>query len=91
MKTLNDTDKAFGIMQLLCFIFWILVKIPVLHQFVLFGVLYEAGWILTAILCIICSSYFFYKWIRAQFSLSTVYFYGFTLGIITLLIMRFVE
>lgn len=38
---LTDWDKIVANATILCFIFWVLVKIPIMWDFVLFGVVYE--------------------------------------------------
>ncbi|SFN21670.1 hypothetical protein SAMN05421741_102154 [Paenimyroides ummariense] len=88
---LNDWDKIVAIATILCFIFWVLAKIPIVWDFIPFGILYEAGgWILSALITIVCSLYFLVKWILNRFSLRMIYLYGFLLGVFTLLIMRLV-
>jgi hypothetical protein len=88
MKILNDSDKAFSILLLLCLLFWISAKTPI-ALFIPFGIVYEATWIMVALTTVICSLYFFYKWIKNRCSLFKIHVYGFLTGIITLLIMRF--
>lgn len=90
MKIRNDIDKVFTVALVGCFIFWILAKIPVAFEFIPFGIIYQAGWLIVAIFAVTCTLYFLYQWIKNKFSFSEIYFYGFLLGIITLLIMRFV-
>jgi len=87
----NQLDKIVVNATILCFIFWVLAKIPIEWDFIPFGIVYEAGgWILTAFITIGCSLYFLVKWIRSKFTLSKMYVYCFMLSILTLVIMRFV-
>lgn len=94
MKTynrLNDWDKIVAVATILCFIFWVLAKIPIVWDFIPFGIVYEAGgWILSALITLISTVYFFVKWIINRFTLNKIYLYGFLLSILTLLIMRLV-
>jgi len=90
MKKINKTDKTFGILVVFCFIFWVLAKIPVAFEFIPFGILYQATWLVVALLALTCTLYFLYKWIKNRFTFSKIHFYGFLLGLITLIIMRFV-
>ena len=86
---LNDWDKIVAIATILCFIFWVLAKIPILWNFVLFGVIYEMGVLISIVVTVLCTLYFFIKWINVL-TLKKIYLYGFLLGVITLLIMRLV-
>lgn len=86
---LNDWDKIVAIATILCFIFWVLAKIPILWDFVLFGVIYEMGVLVSVVVTVLCTLYFFIKWINVL-TLKKIYLYGFLLGVLTLLIMRLV-
>ena len=86
---LNDWDKIVAIATILCFIFWVLAKIPILWDFVLFGVIYEMGVLISIVVTVLCTFYFFIKWINVL-TLKKIYLYGFLLGLLTLLIMRLV-
>lgn len=86
---LNDWDKIVAIATILCFIFWVLAKIPILWDFVLFGVIYEMGVLISIVVTVLCTLYFFIKWINVL-TLKKIYLYGFLLGVLTLLIMRLV-
>lgn len=86
---LNDWDKIVAIATILCFIFWLLAKIPILWDFVLFGVIYEMGVLISLVVTVLCTLYFFIKWINVL-TLKKIYLYGFLLGVATLLIMRLV-
>lgn len=90
MEKINRTDKTFGILVVFCFIFWVLAKIRVAFEFIPFDILYEATWLIVALLAITCTLYFLYKWIKSKFIFSKIHFYGFLLGLITLIIMRFI-
>lgn len=90
MLTINKTDKAFGILLILCSVFWVLAKIPVSFKFIPFSIVYYSGWLIITILTIVCTMYFLYKCIRNKFNLSKIHFYGFLLGLLTLIIMRFI-
>lgn len=88
---LNDWDKIVAIATILCFIFWVLAKIPAMYDFIPFDIVYESvGWSISPIITVICSLYFLVKWILNRFSLRKIYLYGFLLGVLTLLIMRFI-
>lgn len=87
---LTDWDKIVAIATILCFIFWVLVKIPIMWDFVLFGVVYEMGVFPMILLAVLCTLYFLVRLIINRFTLNKIYLYCFLLGIITLLIMRFV-
>ena len=86
---LNDWDKIVATATILCFIFWVLAKIPILWDFVLFGVIYEMGVLISIVVTVLCTLYFFIKWINVL-ALKKIYLYGFLLGVLTLLIMRLV-
>ena len=86
---LNDWDKIVATATILCFIFWVLAKIPILWDFVLFGVIYEMGVLISVVVTVLCTLYFFIKWINVL-TLKKIYLYGFLLGVLTLLIMRLV-
>lgn len=86
---LNDWDKIVAIATILCFIFWVLAKIPILWDFVLFGVIYKMGVLISVVVTVLCTLYFFIKWINVL-TLKKIYLYGFLLGVLTLLIMRLV-
>ena len=86
---LNDWDKIVATATILCFIFWVLAKIPILWDFVLFGVIYEMGVLISIVVTVLCTLYFFIKWINVL-TLKKIYLYGFLLGVLTLLIMRLV-
>jgi len=66
-----------------------LAKIPILWDFVLFGVIYEMGVLISVVVTVLCTLYFFIKWINVL-TLKKIYLYGFLLGVLTLLIMRLV-
>jgi len=85
---LSDWDKIVATATILCFIFWVLAKIPILWDFVLFGVIYEMGVLISVVVTVLCTLYFFIKWINVL-TLKKIYFYG-LLGVLTLLIMRLV-
>ena len=86
---LNDWDKIVATATILCFIFWVLAKIPIMWDFVLFGVIYEMGVLISVVVTVLCTLYFFIKWINVL-TLKKIYLYGFLLGVLTLLIMRLV-
>ena len=86
---LSDWDKIVATATILCFIFWVLAKIPILWDFVLFGVIYEMGVLVSVVVTVLCTLYFFIKWINVL-TLKKIYLYGFLLGVLTLLIMRLV-
>lgn len=88
---LSDWDKIAANAAILCFIFWVLAKIPAMHDFIPFGIVYESvGWSISPIITILCTLYFFVKWVMKRFTLKKIYLYGFVLGFLTLVIMRFV-
>lgn len=86
---LSDWDKIVAIATILCFIFWVSAKIPMMWDFVLFGVIYEMGVLISVVVTVLCTLYFFIKWINVL-TLKKIYLYGFLLGVLTLLIMRLV-
>ncbi len=91
IKNLTDWDKIVCVASVLCYVFWVLAKIPVMYDFIPFDIVYESvGWSISPIITILCLLYFFVKWIMNKFSLNKIYLYGFLLGVLTLLIMRFV-
>jgi hypothetical protein len=89
MKNLNTLDKIFSTLLLFCLLFWILAKIPVAFDFIPFDIFYHVAWLIVALFTIICTIYFFYKWFKNGFSFAQIHLYVFLVGIITLLIMRF--
>lgn len=91
IKNLTDWDKIVCVASVLCYVFWVLAKIPVMYDFIPFDIVYESvGWSISPIITILCLLYFFVKWIKNKFSLNKIYLYGFLLGVLTILIMRFV-
>lgn len=91
IKNLTDWDKIVCVASVLCYVFWVLAKIPVMYDFIPFDIVYESvGWSISPIITILCLLYFFVKWIMNKFSLNKIYLYGFLLGVLTILIMRFV-
>ena len=58
---LNDWNKIVATATILCFIFWVLAKIPLLWDFVLFGVFYEMGALLSIVITTLCTFYFLIK------------------------------
>lgn len=90
-NNLTVWDKIIGTTTILCFIFWILAKIPEMYDFIPFGIVYESvGWLISPIITVLCSLYFLIKWVMNKFTLNKIYLYGFLLGLITLYIMRFI-
>ena len=55
---LNDWDKIVAIATILCFVFWVLAKIPIVWDFVLFGVIYEMGVLISIVVTVLCTLYF---------------------------------
>lgn len=91
IKNLTDWDKIVCVASVSCYVFWVLAKMPVMYDFIPFDIVYESvGWSISPIITILCLLYFFVKWIMNKFSLNKIYLYGFLLGFLTLLIMRFV-
>ena len=81
----NSWDKIVAIAAILCFIFWVLEKIPIVSNFILFGIVYEAGgWVRSAVITIWCSLYFLVKWVMNRFAPNKIYLYGFLLSIHTI-------
>ncbi len=89
-NNINIDDKVFGVILIFCFVFWVSAKIPVFFEFIPFGIVYYAFWPFVALFAITCTLYFMYKWIKNRFTFSKIHFYGFLLGLITLIIMRFI-
>lgn len=88
---LTDLDRIIFVVTILCFVFWILAKIPEMYDFIPFDIVYESvGWSISPLITILCTGYFLIKWVKNKFSVSKIYIYGFLLGVITLLIMRFI-
>lgn len=86
MRTNVNVDKTASIATVLCFIYWILVKIPTNF----FAFIYEATWLYGILIALVCPIYFLVKWIMNKFTFKKIYFYAFLLGVVTLLIMRFI-
>ncbi len=86
----KTNDKAFLIILVFSFLFWLLAKIPFLWDFVLFGVFYEMGAILALLGSAVLTVYFLIKWILTKFNFTSIYLYAFLLGTLTLLMMRLV-
>ncbi|MBS7320374.1 MAG: hypothetical protein KIG55_02115 [Myroides sp.] len=92
-KTSNLTqwDKITSALIILCFIFWVLAKIPKMHDFIPFGILYESGgWLISLLITILLSVYFLIRWIVHKFTFNKIYLYGFLLALATLCIFRFI-
>lgn len=89
MKKINKTDKIIGILLILTAIFWVLSKIPVMYNFIPFDIIYQAGWLIAALATLGYMLYFLYRWNKEKFTFSTISFYGFLLGVFTLIFMRF--
>ncbi len=90
MEKINQTDKVFIILTIFSFTFWVLAKIPIAYEFLPFNIFYYTSWLVVCLLAITCTLYFLYKWIKNRFVFSKIHFYGFLLGLITLIIMRFI-
>lgn len=89
LHQLSLIDKTFSIMLLFCFVFWFLSKTELMN-FIFVAGLYEMGVFPMIALAVLCTFYFLVRWIMNKFTFKKIYFYGFLLSILTVLIMRFV-
>ncbi len=85
-STINTTGKILSPILLLCFLFWVLVKIPAIGSSQFFMVFYESGWLQLILATIACTLYFVYQWVRNKFKFN-YYFYNVILGLVTLVII----
>ncbi|MGM0636175.1 MAG: hypothetical protein ACQESK_08925 [Bacteroidota bacterium] len=90
IKNINQVDQIFLLLVAFSFVFWVFAKIPIMYEFLLFDIAYQAGWMFVAVGAVVSTLYFLYRWIRHKFKFSEIHFYGFLLGVVTLLIMRFI-
>ncbi len=91
LRQLSNLDKVSVVAVVFCFLFWILAKMTWFWDFdILYGFFYEMGSLPTILFTCICPFYFLVKWIMNKFTFKKIYFYGFLLSILTVLIMRFV-
>ena len=73
-SNLTQWDKIASALIILCFIFWILAKIPKIHDFIPFGILYESGgWLISLLITILLSVYSLIRWIVHKFTCMVFY------------------
>lgn len=82
-------DKFAAILVFLNLAFWSFSKLPQIAKLTLFTEIYEAIWLYMIAVALVTTFYFLYKWININLIFKNIYFYGFVIGFLTLLIMRF--
>lgn len=82
---------ALYIIQLICFTFWIIAKIPTLQSLAFFNIVYQLLVFIMIALSIVLFVAFAFLWIKKQFKCFTTEYFALLLSIATLIIMRFVE
>lgn len=85
----KNTERALHIIQLFCFIFWIVTKIW--FDIAFFNAIYELSWLVMILFPIVTSLVFLYLWIRDKCKFFTPYYYGLFFGISICIIMRCVD
>ncbi|WP_177761539.1 hypothetical protein [Flavobacterium sp. I3-2] len=83
-------DKLAAILIFISLAFWSFSKVPQIAGLSLFTLIYEVSWLYMIVITLITTFYFLYQWINLNLRIKNVYFYGFVIGVLTLVIMRFV-
>lgn len=86
----NQKYKTMMVLNICSFLFWILAKISFSYEFIVFNIFYSIFWPFMTAFTIFLTLYFLLFWTKNKFKLSSKPFLGFLLGVITLVIMRFV-
>lgn len=84
---MSDSDRITFIAVILLFVYWIVVKIPL----IVFGFIYEITWLFGILAALISPIYFLIRWTIAKFSFKKIYFYGLLISLLTLLVFLFVS
>lgn len=82
-------DKIAAFLVFISLAFWSLSKLPQIANSAVFSVFYEMSWLYMIVITLVTTFYFLYKWINMNLKFKNVYFYGFVIGVLTLVIMRF--
>ena len=86
IEKMSDFDRITFVAVILLFVYWIVVKIPLVFTY---GI-YQATWIFGILAAFISPIYFLIRWAIAKFSFKKIYFYALLISLFTLLIMLFV-
>ena len=82
-------DKIAAFLVFISLAFWSLSKLPQIANSAVFSVFYEMSWLYMIVITLVTTFYFLYKWINMNLTFKNIYFYGFVIGVLTLVIMRF--
>jgi len=80
---MSDFDRITFVVVILLFVYWIVVKIPL----VVFDFLYETTWLFAILAAFISPIYFLIRWIIAKFSFKKIYFYVLLISVLAFLVM----
>lgn len=83
-------DKIAAVLIFISLAFWSFSKLPQIANSSFFTTIYEMSWLYMIVITLVTTFYFLYKWININMRFKGVYFYGFVIGVLTLVIMRFV-
>ena len=83
-------DKVTTVLIFLSLAFWSFSKVPIIASSSMFSLIYEVSWLYMIIIALGATFYFLYQWINKDLKFKSIYFYGFIIGVLTLIIMRFV-
>ena len=83
-------DKIAAFLVFISLAFWSLSKLPQIANSIVFSVFYEISWLYMIVITLVTTFYFLYKWINMNLTFKNIYFYGFVIGVLTLVIMRFI-
>ena len=83
-------DKIAAFLVFISLAFWSLSKLSQIANSIVFSVFYEISWLYMIVITLVTTFYFLYKWINMNLTFKNIYFYGFVIGVLTLVIMRFI-
>ena len=83
-------DKIAAVLVFISLAFWSLSKMSQIANSIVFSVFYEISWLYMIVITLVTTFYFLYKWINMNLTFKNIYFYGFVIGVLTLVIMRFI-
>lgn len=82
-------DKIAAVLAFTSLAFWSFSKLPQITNSAIFATVYDAIWLYMIVVTLLTTFYFLYKWIDFNLKFKTIYCYGFIIGVLTLVIMRF--
>jgi len=83
-------DKLAAVLIFISLAFWSFSKVPKITGSSLYSSIYEASWLYMIVVTLATTFYFLYQWINLNLKIKNIYCYGFIIGVLTLVIMRFV-